>query len=195
MRAAMRCTAPMNAPGPPPTIPSRMRRFPSPAVVPEIIRVTNNLDLRKTEHAAVRGLIRAGLREIVKRRTGSLNDVVRNERRAFRGALLRALDAAFPFEDGPTVEIVLRELRENAREIYLAIAGRPKRSGAIDPWLIAPGDALPACRIELCVFDVKHFDALVIEVNVLQIIELLQNKMARVEENVAARIIVHAREK
>jgi hypothetical protein len=27
----------MNAPGPPPTIPKRMRRFASPALVPEII--------------------------------------------------------------------------------------------------------------------------------------------------------------
>src|ERR1700688_1530931 len=120
------------------------------------------MDLRETEHAAVGGLIRAGLRKIVKRRAGSLNNMVRDERRAFRGALLRALDAAFPFEDGPTVEIVLRELRENAREIYLAIAGGSKTSGAVDPRLIAPVDALPTCRIELRVFDVKHFDALVI---------------------------------
>src|ERR1700694_3555316 len=120
------------------------------------------MDLRKAEHSAVRGLIRARLREIVERRAGSLNNMVRYEGSAFRGALLRALDAAFPFEDGPTVEIVLRELRENAREIYLAVAGGSKTPSTIDPRLIAAVDALPPSGIELCIFDVKHFDAFVI---------------------------------
>src|SRR6266404_2473445 len=110
MRAAMRCTAPINAPGPPPTMPSRMRRFPSPAFVPEVIDSPDCLDLGQTEHAAVGCKVGAGLRKIIERRACSLNDVVRDEWRAFGSALLCALDAAFPFEHGPAIVSVLRQL-------------------------------------------------------------------------------------
>src|SRR5260370_10355503 len=101
MRAAMRCTAPINAPGPPPTMPSRMRRFPSPAFVPEIIDSPDCLDLGQTEHAAVGCKVRPGLRKIIEGRACSLNDVGWDERRAFGNPLLCPLDAAFPFDHRP----------------------------------------------------------------------------------------------
>src|ERR1700687_3589131 len=124
MRAAMRGTAPMNAPGPPPTMPHRMRRFPSPALVPEIIASPGLfLDLVQTEHAAVGGMVGAGLRKIIESGTCRLDDVMGDERRALGGALLGALDAAFPFEDGPAVETVLRELGKDSGEIDLSVAG------------------------------------------------------------------------
>src|SRR5260370_36276517 len=109
MRGALRCTAPMNAPGPPPSMPNRMRRFPSPALVPEIIASPDLfLDLGQTEHAAVGGMVGAGLRKIVESRACGLGDVGGAERRALRRPLFGALDAAFPFEDCPTAEFVIR---------------------------------------------------------------------------------------
>ena len=55
-------------------------------------------------------------------------------------------------------------------------------------------DTLTTGRAELGVLDVKHFDALVIEVDVFEIVELLDHKVAGVEKDVAARVIVHALE-
>ncbi len=59
---------------------------------------------------------------------GDLNDVIRNERRAFRRALLRMLQAAFPLQHRPAVVAVLCKLGENADEVHLAIAQRPEAS-------------------------------------------------------------------
>src|SRR6267378_74165 len=71
-------------------------------------------DLRETEHAAIRGLIRSGPCEVIERRARCLNYMACDEWSALGSALLGALDAAFPFEDRPTVEIILRELGKNA---------------------------------------------------------------------------------
>src|ERR1700756_2644014 len=150
------------------------------------------LDLDQTEHPAIGGLIGAGFCKIVERRAGGLNDVPRDEGSAFGRALFGALDAAFPFEDGPAVKIVLRELRENAGEVDLAVARRAKASCAFHPGLIAAVYALASCGMKLRVFDVKHLDALVIKIQVLEIIELLQNEMAGIEKEVAARMIADA---
>jgi len=45
-----------------------------------------------------------------------------NEGGSFAGAVLGVFQAAFPFDDGPTVEAVLREFREDAAEIDLSAA-------------------------------------------------------------------------
>src|SRR5438445_5928583 len=153
------------------------------------------LDLGQTEHPAIRGLVRARFCEIVERRAGGLNDVPGDERSAFGRALFGALDAAFPFKHGPAVKIVLRELRENAGEVDLAVARRAKAPGAIDPGLVAAVYALASCGMKLRVFDVKHLDALVIKIEVLEIIELLQNEMTGIKKDVAARMIADALEK
>ena len=115
-----------------------------------------------------------------------------DERSAFGRALFGALDAAFPFKHGPAVKIVLRELRENAGEVDLAVARRAKASGAVHPGLIAAVYALASCGMKLRVFDVKHLDALVIKIEVLEIIELLQNEMTGIKKDVAARMIADA---
>src|SRR5712664_3262962 len=140
-------------------------------------------------------MVGARLRKIIERRACSLDDVVGDERRAFGSALLGALDAAFPLEDGPTVETVLREFGKDAGEVHLPIAGRAKTPSAVDPWLISAVNALAATGTKFRVFHVKHLDALVVEIDVLYVIELLQNKMAGVEQDVAAWVIARAFEK
>src|SRR5258705_5995641 len=121
--------------------------------------------------------------------------MARDEWSALGRTLFGALDAAFPFEHRPAVEIILRELGENRVEIHLAIPGRTKTAGAVDPGLIAAVHTLTSSGIELRVLDMKHLDALVIKIQVLQIIELLQNEVAGVEQDVASRVIAHAVEK
>src|SRR5882762_9111549 len=152
-------------------------------------------NLRETEHAAIRGLIRSGLCEVIERRARCLNYMACDEWSALGCALLGALDAAFPFEHRPAVEIMLREFGENPVEIYLAVPGRTKTSGAVDPGLIAAVHTLTSSGIELRVLDMKHLDPLVIKIQVLQIIELLQNEVAGVEQDIASRVTAHALEK
>src|SRR5258707_5938128 len=119
----------------------------------------------------------------------------RNEWRAFRCALFAALDAAFPFENGPTVETVLRELGKNCFEVYLAVAGRAESSGAIDPGWKAAVHALAAAGAELGVLHVKHFYAVVIEIDEFEIVELVQDEMAWIEQDVAAGMILQPLQK
>ena len=114
------------------------------------------------------------------------------------------LQAAFPFQHRPGRIVVLRELRENAGEIDLSVAERAEAAGALDPGRIAGIDALPAGRIELGVLHVKGLDALVIDVDEGEIVELLQHEMRgivvdraalvafqRVEEPLEGRAVEH----
>jgi hypothetical protein len=55
----------------------------------------------------------------------------------------------------------------------MAIAQRPETAGAIHPWLESGIYALPSARVELGVLGVKHPDALMIDVDELQVVELL----------------------
>ena len=148
----------------------------------------------QTQHAAVCGLVCAGAREIVEGGAGGLNDVAGDEGRAFGGALFGAFDAALPFEDGPAWKTVLCQLGEDCFEVDLAVAEGAESSGAIDPGLEAAINALATCGAELGVLDVKHLYAVVVEVNVLEIVELLDYEVTGIVEEVAARMIVETLE-
>src|SRR5207248_946674 len=190
MRAAIRCTAPMNAPGPPPTMPSRMRRclpcvLDSPGMFPFLSR-------REPQHSPIRFLVRSGFCKIVKRSFGCLDNVPRNEGRALPRPLLAALHTTLPFEHRPPVEVVLRQLGKNAPEIHLPVTQRPEAPRATNPRLISSVNALPSRRMKLRVLHVKHFHSRIVNVEKRQVIELLQNKMAGVEQNVAPLMPAHA---
>src|SRR6202008_3628240 len=106
---------------------------------------------------------------------GHADDVIADERSTFTGAFLRMLDAAFPFQDGPALEAVLRKLGEDRAEIDLAVAKRTEAPGAVDPRLEAAIDAGAAIGIELGILHVEHLDAVVIDVDVFQVVEGLQH--------------------
>ena len=89
-------------------------------------------------------------------------------------------------------------------EIDLPVAERAEAAGALDPGRVAGIDALPAGRVELGVLDVKRLDALVIDVDEVEIVELLQQEMRgivvdraalvaadRVEEPLEGRAVEH----
>src|SRR5690606_25677432 len=190
----MRCTAPMNAPAPPPTMPKRMRgsRPPVCVVLPSIVTPRASASAREPEDAAIRRLVRARVREVVERALRHADDVLAHELSALARAVLGVLQAALPLDDGPAVEIVGRELREDAVEVDLAVARRAEAARAIDPALVAAVDALSPRRIELGVLDVKHADALVVNVDVLEIVEALQHVVRRVEQHAGPRVPARA---
>src|SRR5262245_117672 len=185
MRAQSRCTPPINAPRPPPTMPSRSgRSTPEPADAS-----TMSGD---PEHPLIFREIGPRAREIVERLLCDANDVVGDELRALASAVLRMLDAALPLEHCPTGVVVLRELGEDRLEVHLPIAQGPEAAGAIDPRLEPAVHALAARWIELGVLDVKHADAVVIEVDVLEIVELLQYEVTGIVQEVAPFVSVDA---
>src|SRR5437867_5469007 len=178
MRAHSRCTPPMNAPRPPPTMPS----------------LSGWAMSGDAEHTAIRGEVGAGAGEIVERLVRHPDDVVGDELRPFAGAVLRVLEAALPLEHRPTGIVVLRQLREDGLEVHLTVAEGTEPASAIDPRLEPAIHALASGRIELGILDVKHADLVVIEVDVLEIVELLQHEVTGIVQQVAALVTAHALE-
>ena len=107
--------------------------------------------------------------------------MILDELRAFAGAILGMLDAAFPFEHGPALIVIAGELGKNALEVDLSIADRTEAPGALEPRRVAGIDALPSRRIELGVLHVEHLDPLVKDIDVFEIVQLLQHEVAGVE--------------
>ncbi len=128
--------------------------------------------------------------EIVEGVRRHLDDVRGDEGRAFGRAGHGVLQRAFPFEHRPAVVVVFRKLGEDRREIDLPVAERAEAAGALQPALEAGIDALLAGRVELRVLHVEGEDALVIEVDELDIVELLQHEVRRVVVDAAARMVV-----
>src|SRR6202171_1976684 len=118
-----------------------------------------------------------------------------NKRRPFRRSLLAALDATLPLQHGPSRKVILRQLGKYRIEINLPIPQRTKPTGSIYPRLIAPVNALAACRTKLRILHMKHLDPAVIKIEELQIIELLQHEVTRVKQRVASRMIAAALQK
>ena len=166
--AAMRCTAPMKAP---------CRRRPCRAgcallrslLLPSM-PCRSLLPVRRAQMPILRvaPLVGRAAGEIVEGALGDANDVVVDEGRAFRGPVLRMLEAAFPFEHGPAVVVVAAASLEKmpAKSTWPSPSER-KRPARLTQRLVAAIDALAAGRIELRILDVEHLDALVVDVDVL----------------------------
>src|SRR5438093_7331219 len=194
MRAHSRCTAPMNAPRPPPTMPSRSGRgAPESAVASTMLG--SSPPSGHAEHAAVRRHVAAGTGEIVECFFRDADDVVGDELRSFAGAVLGVLETAFPLQHRPAGIIVLGELREDRLEVHLTVAQRAEPSGPQRPGLEPTVHTLAAGRVELGVLDVEHADPLVIQVDILEVVELLQHEMAGMVQEIAALVPADAVEK
>src|SRR5256884_1443849 len=192
-RAHRRCTAPMNAPRPPPTMPSRSGRDGRASDVASTM--TGSPPSGDAEHAAVGSHVGASTGEVVERFFGDADDVVGDELRPFASAVLGVLETALPLQHRPAGIIVLGELGEDRLEVHLAVAQRAEASGPIDPRLEPTIHALAAGRVELGVLDVEHADPLVIQVDILEIVELLQHEMAGIVQEIAALVPADAIEK
>src|SRR5437867_10629233 len=96
-----------------------------------------------------------------------------DEIRAFARAVLRMLERAFPFQHRPTVEIIGCKLGEDTAEIDLSVALRAEPPCPVRPALETAINPLTAGRIEFRILHVEGLYALVIDVDVIEIIELL----------------------
>ena len=177
MRAARRCTAPIKAPCPPPTMPSRRRRR------------------RLTGRGRARGGWRPRRRAPPAKSSNALlghpDDVRGDELGPLARAVLGVLEAALPLEHRPAAVVVGGELAEDAGEVDLAVArasgsGRRGSTQSSKPRI----DALLAGRVELGVLDVERLDPLVVEIDELEIVERLQHEVRRVVVDAAARVVV-----
>src|SRR5215471_2162037 len=147
----------MNAPSPPPIMPSRIRgggrsTFSS-AVTPALPG-----DWLDAKHAPDLRLVGGCSGEIIECPIGNANDVVCDELRAFAGTVFGILQAAFPFQDSPGAVADRCQLGKNAAEVDLAVAKRPEAPSAINPSLESRVDALSARWVELCILYVKRLD-------------------------------------
>lgn len=111
--------------------------------------------------------------EVVKGFVGGTNNMVINEIHTFGGAIFRMLEAALPFQYRPAIKIIFGELTKNAVEIDLAIPQRSEATGTIFPALVATINTAAAIGIELGIFYMKHFDAVVVVINEPNIVQLL----------------------
>src|SRR6185437_3930744 len=173
----------MKAPVPPPTMPRRIRRAPFSAIFFSLPIEPENL--------AVGRKVRSRRRKIVERLLGDVDEVCRDERRALGRPLLCRLDGAFPLEHGPAVEPVLAELGKDGAEIDLPVPERTEPAGAVHPALVATIDALPAGWVELGILHMEHANSVAVDVDVVEIIELLQDEVARIVEQVRPRMVLH----
>src|SRR6266849_7631496 len=133
----------MNAPSPPPIMPSRIRgggrsTFSSAATL------ALPCDWLDAEHARDPPLLDGCSSEIIECPIGNANDVVCDELRAFAGTVFGILHAAFPFQDSPRGVADRRQLGKNATEVDLTVAKRPESPSAINPSLESGVDALSA---------------------------------------------------
>src|SRR5881398_2538876 len=193
MRAHRRCTAPMKAPRPPPTMPSRSGGDVRASDVASTM--LGSPPSGDAAHAPIGGHVGAGTGEIVERLFRDPDDMIGDELRPFARAILGVLETAFPLQHRPAGIIVLGELGEDRLEVHLAVAQRTEPSGPINPRLETAVHALAAGRVELGVLDVEHANPLVIQVDILEIVELLQHEMAGIVEDIAAWVPADAIEK
>ena len=121
--------------------------------------------------------------------------MVADEHRALARAVFGVLEAALPLQHRPAAVVITGQLAEDAFEVHLSVAQRTEAPGALQPGLKATVHTLLAAGVELGVFHVKDLDALVVVVDVLEVIELLQNKVAGVVEQTGALVAVHAVQK
>ena len=112
-----------------------------------------------------------------------------DELRALARAVLGMLQAALPFQDRPAGVVVAGEPGEDAAEVDVAVAERAEPPGAAQPGLEARVHALPGAGVELGVLDVERLDPLVVDVDEAEVVELLQQEMAGVVVDAAARMI------
>src|SRR5690606_582092 len=188
MRAAMRWTAPMKAPCPPPTMPSRIGPSPDSTFLPLTILFLPELCTHRlyTHHCLEKLSVGLACGKVIEGLFRNPDDVAGNERRAFGRAVFGMLEAALPFEDCPGIVAVLRQLGEDAAEINLTVAQGAEASGAVYPTLVAGIDTLASVRVELGILHMERLDPLMVDVDKGEIVQLLQQEMRGIVVYVAA---------
>ena len=99
------------------------------------------------------------------------------------------MQRVFPFQHRPPLVPVLREFREDAVKVDLPAPSGAKAAGPLHPVLVAAIHAGASVRAELGILDVESADARVIQVQELEIVELLQEKMTGIVKDSGAPVL------
>ena len=103
---------------------------------------------------------------------------------SFTCSLFWAFNATFPFHNGPNIAAVLGEFCKDGFKIDLPITRRAVTTCAVAPVAIAPKSPFFPVGFKFRVFYVKSLDEFVVMVNIGEVVQLLQYKMARVIEDI-----------
>lgn len=109
--------------------------------------------------------------EFAKCLVGDADDVRLDKLQPFTRSIFRMLQRAFPFDNGPTVRLACVIL-ENTAPTTLPVTERAEAACTVDPALIAAMVFTPPPgRIEFRILDVEHLDAVLVDVDIVEIIE------------------------
>src|SRR3974390_1222879 len=122
MREAIRWTAPMKAPSPPPTMPSLILTPVRASLRPSMVMAL--FPSLQSERVLDLLLVDRGAGEVIERLFANSDDVMLDELGALARAVLRMLEAAFPLEHRPRRIAVLPHLGKDAGEVDLTVAER-----------------------------------------------------------------------
>ena len=128
--------------------------------------------------------------KVIKSYFGSFNDVIGNKGCAFRRALRGTFHATFPLKCSPTFIAGLRQERENSPKIDLAVTQRTEPTCASRPRLISSINAHSPGWSELSILDVKSLYAFAIKPDKFKVVQLLQQKVARIVIQTGCRVVV-----
>src|SRR6202040_400057 len=146
----------------------------------------------QTQHAPCLCAVDRAAGEIIERPVGNADDVVSDKACALAGTVLGVLQAAFPLEHRPAVKPDGSHAGEDRLEVDLPVAERTETAGPTDPGLETRIDTLPAGRIEFRILDVEGADALRIDVDEGEVVQLLQDEMRGIVVDRATRMIAGA---
>src|SRR5690606_38014562 len=98
--------------------------------------------------------------------------------------LFGTLDATLPFHHRPYIAAVLGELGEDGLEIHLAVSWGAVPSGPIAPIVEAPEGTFFPGGVEFGILHMEGLYELVVVVDIGDIVQLLEHKVAGVVEDV-----------
>src|SRR5690606_31738428 len=94
-------------------------------------------------------------------------------------------------QHSPSAVIVLRKFAKYSCKVNLSVPQRSESSRSFNPSLVSTVDSLLSGRIKLRIFYMEHLDALVVEINELEIIQALKHKVTWVIEDICTLMVAH----
>src|SRR5690606_1085371 len=145
----------------------------------------------QTQYLTIKLLVSSRRCKIIKGFVRHTNDVILDEFSSFSGTGDLIFYTAFPLHYSPAIVSVLCQSAANRFKIDLPIPWRTVATGTVQPALVATKCSLAAGRVKLGVLHMKGFDALMVKVDVLYVIQLLQHKMGWIIKQTRARVVVN----
>src|SRR5699024_11936923 len=101
----------------------------------------------QSQNFFIKIFIRFPAGKIIESLFGYPDDMISDEPGSFAGSVFGMFHAAFPFQNSPTVVIILGKLTENSFKVHLPVAQGAKASRAVSPILVSAINARSARRV------------------------------------------------